>query len=703
MFLKVDFYQSKLNFMNYKNYKSVAAKAGQFITRAQFVLLPVIFLFFASVGLKTKKEQPVLGIRTVVLIEVNGLKFKDLNKNGKLDKYEDWRLPVSERVADLKSQMTLEEKVGMMLINTIGMGGSTGMGGMIQGTREGPVTSALSEQDVIRDRNFFTGAPLPEPVLYIAGTTKAINQFHMRHFILRANAPAKVLAEWSNNLQALAEKSRLGIPALVTSNPRNHVSIDRSAGVGLGETAFSKWPGELGLAAMRDLKLTREFAEIAAKEWSAVGIRKGYMYMADLATEPRWGRTEGTFGEDAGLAADIIREITLGFQGKKLGTNSVALTMKHFPGGGPQVDGQDPHFEWGQDQHYPGGMFDYHLKPFIAAIEAGTSAIMPYYAKPIGTEYEEIAFAYNKGIITDLLRGKLGFKGIINSDTGPIDMMPWGAESLSIHERYQKTVMAGVDLFSGISDPAKLLETVKMRLIPERRIDESVERLLTEKFELGIFENPYVDVEKAVQIAGNREFQEKANVAHRKSIVLLRNEKAVLPLKPKTKVYFEKYMVARNDSNAHIVVKPEQNNWNIEFVNSAEAADVVVLWLIPNTGGLFNSKKAEINIELSKNNIDVEYVNKTKAAKPTVVAINFSNPWIISEIDNGDLTTLLATFGTTPDALLDVISGKFNPKGKMPFAIPASREAVLKNKADVPGNLEPEGYAVFRFNDGISY
>jgi beta-glucosidase len=399
----------------------------------------------------------------------------------------------------------------------------------------------------------------------------------------------------------------------------------------------------------------------------------------------------------------MVRQITLGFQGEKLSPNSVALTMKHFPGGGPQVDGQDPHFDWGQDQHYPGGMFDFHLKPFIAAIEAGTSAIMPYYAKPINTEFEEVGFAYNKGAITDLLRGKLGFKGIINSDTGPIDMMPWGVENLTVPERYQKMVLAGVDLFSGISDPTKLLETIKMGLISEDRINESVSRLLKEKFELGIFENPFVDVEKAVSVTGNPEFQGKANLAHRKSVVLLRNDKSVLPLQPKTKVYFEKYMVSRGNNDPHIVVVPEQNNWDIEFVTSPQKADVVVLWLIPNTGGLFGSRGTEIEIELSKNNIDVEYVNKIKTQKPTVIGVNFSNPWVISEIDNEDLNSVLATFGTTTDAFLDVLTGKFNPTGKLPFSIPASREAVLNNKSDVPGYMEPEGYAVFSFNNGISY
>lgn len=646
-------------------------------------------------------EQAPLGRRSVALLDLDGFQFKDLNKNGKLDAYEDWRLEIELRVDDLLSQMTREEKVGFMLISTINMGG----GSMLPtpGAPAPKVTSDLSEAERIMDRNFFTRKPLDTPALFVSGTSKGVKERHLRHFILRANTDAKTIAVWSNKLQALTESTRLGIPALVASNPRNHVSIDHSSGIGLGETVFSKWPGELGLAAMRDLELTREFAESAAKEWTAVGIRKGYQYMADLATEPRWGRTEGTFGEDAALAANMIREITLGFQGETLSKQSVALTTKHFPGGGPQVDGQDPHFDWGKDQHYPGGMFEYHLQPFIAAIDAGTSAIMPYYAKPIGTDHEEVAFAYNKGVITDLLRGKLGFKGIINSDTGPIFMMPWGVEDLSIYERYQKAIDAGVDLFSGNADPSFLLETIGKGMVSEERIDESIRRLLREKFELGLFEDPYVDENAAETIVGNEAFQERADLALRKSIVLLRNDSSVLPLQAQTKVYFEKHMLARGTENLHTVVAPTENDWEVEFVNSPEEADVQVLWLIPQTGGLFASTGDEINIELSGNNIDVDYVNRLKAEKPTVLVVNFSNPWVIEEIDNEAASTLLATFGTTAEALMDVLSGKYPPTGKMPLSIPTSREGVKNNQSDVPGYQKTEGYALFKFGDGLSY
>jgi beta-glucosidase len=665
----------------------------------KLLLLLLSVLTFTST-FSQKTPQPKLGYRTAKILKKNNLEFKDLNQNGKIDKYEDWRLPIEKRVQDLVSKMTIEEKVGFMLISTSRLAGDFSFQ---QNAPKVEITSGFNEEDLIQSMNMFSKKPLPYPMLSAAGTTKGVTKNHLRHFILRANTSAKILAEWSNNLQALCENSRLGIPAIIASNPRNHITIDASIGLSVGTTVFSKWPGELGLAAMRDLKLTREFADIARQEWAAIGLRKGYQYMADLATEPRWQRIEGTFGEDANLVADMTREVVLGFQGTKLGEKSVALTTKHFPGGGPQVEGQDPHFDWGKDQHYPGNMFDYHLKPFQAAIDAGTSSIMPYYAKPIGTKYEEIAFAYNKAIIKDLLRTKMGFKGIINSDTGPIEMMPWGVENLTILERYQKAIDCGVDIFSGSADPTLLLETVKKGMVSEARINESVSRLLREKFALKLFENPYVDAAEAEKIVGNADFQKRGDLAMRKSIVLLRNQAKTLPIAPKTKVYFESYYDNGRTKTPFTVIKPANNPWNFEFVSTKEEADVVILWLTPNGGSLFNSTSAPIDISLSKNKIDVARVNEITSTKPTVVVINYTSPWMISEIDNGNLKTVLATFGTTTDAILDVVSGAFNPTGKMPFTTPISQKAILENQSDVPGFMKPKGYALFTFGDGIGY
>lgn len=666
------------------------------------VLVGVLSLLtFSNTLAQQKTVQPNLGSRNIEILRIQNLSFKDLNKNKKLDRYEDWRLPISDRIKDLVSQMTLEEKVGFMLISTTRMGGDNVFGGAPAAGPATPINDGFNEEDLVQTTNMFTRKPLGAPNMAAAGTTKGIRQLHLRHFILRANAAPEIMAKWSNNLQALCEDTRLGIPAIVASNPRNHVTTDASVGLSVGVTAFSKWPGELGLAAMRDFTLTRQFAEIASKEWRAVGLRKGYMYMADLATEPRWQRVEGTFGEDADLTSRMIQEIIVGFQGKKLGAQSVAMTTKHFPGGGPQLDGQDSHFDWGKFAHYPGGMFDYHVKPFKAAIAAGTSAIMPYYSAPKGKEFEEVGFSFNKAMIHDLLQGKLGFHGIINSDTGPIEMMPWGVENLSIAERYQKALNAGVDIFSGAADPSSLLETVKKGMISEERINQSVSKLLKEKFELGLFENPYVSVEEASQIIGNKASTDLANLALRKSIVLLRNDQQVLPIKKKTKVYFETYFNTGRNADIIKVAKPQYTD--VEFVSNKDEADVILLWLIPNGGGLFSSQGTKIDLRLSANRIDVNHVNELINSKPTIVAINYTNPWVIEEIDKGKTKSILATFGTTQEALLDIVTGKYNPSGKMPFTTPINMKAVEDNKSDVPGYMEGPNYGLFPFGHGLSY
>ncbi len=648
------------------------------------------------------KGQVELGYRSAKIITVDGKQFKDLNRNGQLDPYEDWRLSPEKRSLDLLSRMTLEEKAGYMLISSAALKNENSFGGGAAAT----VTSEFNEEDRLMVNNVFTKKPLPVPMLNIAGTTKGVTQFHLRHFIFRANASTRITAEWANRLQALCESDGLGIPAIIASNPRNHLTKDASVGLSVGNTSFSTWPGELGLSAMHDLKLVREFADIARQEWKAVGLRKGYMYMADLSTEPRWQRIEGTFGEDANWVASMITEVVLGFQGEKLGKNSVALTTKHFPGGGAGVGGQDPHFDWGKQEHFPGGMFENNLIPFKAAIKAGTSAIMPYYSIPLDTKYEKIAYAYNKQVIDDLLRKQLGFKGIINSDTGPIEMMPWGAENLSITERYQRTLEAGVNLYSGTADPGKLLETIRKGMVDMKRIDSSVYKLLYEKFVLGLFENPYVDVDAAEKIVGNKNFQQKADLALRKSIVLLRNEKNSLPIAPKTKVYFESYLPKRNAKPNNVII-PDKNPYGLEFVKTPEEADMVLLWISPGSKSLFESDGSPLYLSLSKNGIDVNYVNKLIAQKPVVLAINYTNPWVIDEVYNAstipDIKGVLATFNTTVDALLDVVSGRFRPTGKMPFTTPVSEAAVEKQLSDVPGNKKGIGYALFKFGEGLQY
>ena len=699
-------------------------------------VISLIVAVLVSCTGKEKKPQPVLGTRSVAIIEKRGLKFKDLNKNGKLDKYEDWRLTPEERSKDLLSKMSVEEKAGFMLINSLNMVGTRAAeasegklkasdlsegGGQTQGVGEGgfgqnrnrqgtPAGAPAGDRQGARQ-----GAPTGGNGERIAatgstggGTRKVVTEFHNRHFILRSNESTRITAEWANKLQELCESEPLGIPAIIASNPRNNITTNASLGTSVGTTVFSSWPGELGLSAMHDLPLTREFADISRQEWTAVGLRKGYMYMADLSTEPRWSRVNGTFGENAEWVAQMITQIVLGFQGDSLSPKSVALTTKHFPGGGSGKGGQDSHFEWGKAEIYPGGMFKNNLIPFQAAINAGTSSIMPYYSLPSGTEYEEVGFAFNKGVISDVLRTQMGFKGIINSDTGPLTGMPWGVENLTKKERYKKAIEAGVNIFSGESDPKMLIEIIDSLMIDISLIDNSVLRLLNEKFTLGLFENPYVDVNYAEKTVNNEKFQERAALALRKSIVLLRNEKEALPVKPKTKVYFESLQrnargPASEVPNVYLV---NDNKYDVEFVKTPAEADALILWLQPTGNSLFRSTGEPISLSLSKCGIDVAYVNKLTAKKPSVLVVNYTNPWVINEVYNEktkNIVGVLATFGTKADALLDVITGKFNPSGKMPFSTPISDLAVTNQKEDVPGYLEGEGYALFNYGEGLNF
>lgn len=670
-------------------------------------ILPILLLVVTihACGKKNSYEQPELGYRSAELIDVDGLQFKDLNKNGELDRYEDWRLTTEERSEDLLSKMSLEQKAGFMMINSLSMLGTRKAevsGGQYTASdlEEGQVTEERSEQG--NRPNFIGGMNT------VTSSSQMVKEFNNRHFILRSNESARIISEWNNKLQELCESEPLGIPAIITSNPRNHITSNASVGTALDATIFTAWPGELGLSATRDLSLIRDFAEFSRQEWHAAGIRKGYMYMADLATEPRWSRVNGTFGEDPEWVAEIIKEIVLGFQGEKLGTESIALTMKHFPGGGSGKGGQDSHFDWGKEQVFPGGRFYENLLPFRAAIDAGASAIMPYYSMPVGTEFEEVGYAFNKGALTDLLRGELGFKGIINTDTGPLTRMVWGVEDLSLSERYKKAIEAGSNIISGVSDPAALIEVVSSGMVEIDYIDNSVLLLLQEKFELGLFENPYADPDLAEKLVGGNTFKEKADLALRKSIVLLRNENNTLPLKPKTKVYFETFKAPGRgeQGNQRKVLLENDANYELEFVPSASEADLAIQWVIPSTS-LFNADGAPISISLSKSTIDVDPINEISANTPTILVVDYSNPWVINEVyndaDKGNIQGILATFGTTPEALLDVLTGKFNPQGRMPFSTPISDEAVANNLEDVPGYLEGDGYALFHYKEGLSY
>ncbi|MDX2040838.1 MAG: glycoside hydrolase family 3 N-terminal domain-containing protein [Acidobacteriota bacterium] len=655
-------------------------------------LLGVSLLLAGGVVSQTTTPQPVIGARVVNVMQINGLLFKDLNKNGKLDGYEDWRRSAEERVNDLVAQMTIEEKAGLMVGPSLPAG-----------------PNGTPSEQAVWGQNPFNPGPVQ---LTSPATTDALLRRHIRQFINRENLPARTMATWLNSVQQIAEGSRLGIPVVFVTNPRNQYGTQNVFGIQEAGGAFSQWPGPLGLAATRDIALIEEFARIAAQEYVAVGLRGAYHPTADVATEPRWNRFRETFGEDAKLTSEIITALIRGFQGEKLGPRSVALTTKHFPGAGPADDGLDAHFAYGKNQVYPGKNLEYHLQPWKAAIAAGTAMIMPYYAVPKGLTSEDLGMAYNKEIITDLLRNKLGYTGVVNSDTGISTGMPWGVESLSVKDRYKKAIEAGVDRIGGDATPELIVELVKSGGLTETRIDESARRILRVYFGLGLFESPYVNSDEAERTVRKKEFQDKADLAQRKSIVLLKNDKSILPLKKGVRMYVEGLDAAVAAQFGYV------------STTNPDDADVCIVRVSPTGGGGrgqgggrggfaggggrggagggrpsggFGGGGQPVDLTIPAARLTP--VRALMQKKPTIIVVQFDSPYVIPELAN-ESAGLLATFGVSDEALFDVLVGKFNPTGKLPFELPASMDAMREQLEDLPYDSK---VPLFKFGAGLSY
>lgn len=627
---------------------------------------------YISASRESNKNLSLLGSE-VKIISLNGFPFRDLNKNGALDVYEDKRQPVEVRVADLLRQMTLEEKAGTMFVNIL-------------------KTSSTGELAEIPEFGNLFSFTLPANSALIAGKK-------MNHFNLLQTPHTAALATWQNNVQRLAERSRLGIPITLATDPRSHFTLNEFASLLAGD--FSMWPEALGFAAIGDSVLMQKFGDIVRREYLAVGIRLALHPMADLATEPRWARINGTFGEDAKLASKLVYAYIKGFQGDSLSSTSVACMTKHFSGGGPQKEGLDPHFQFQKGQIYPGNNFRYHLIPFEAAFAARTAQIMPYYGVPMGQTSEDVGFAFNKEMITGLLREQYHFDGVVCSDWGLITdveniMISFPAKAhgvmhLSPEERMLKIINAGVDQFGGESLPEMLVKLVNEGKVSEDRINLSVRRILRDKFRLGLFENPYVDVDEAVRIVGNKDFAEAGLDAQRRSLVLLKNgdvkNAKVLPLNSSVKIYTEG--IDKKTASRYATV-----------VDNPEAADFSIIRL----DAPFEPREGFVESLFHHGDLDFKGEQKKKILdllekKPTIVSIYLDRPAVIPEIAEKS-AGLIANFGISDEGLLDVVFGKFKPSGKLPIELPSSMEAVRAQKEDVPYDSKDP---LFQFGFGLTY
>ncbi len=559
-------------------------------------------------------------------------------------------IAVEERVADLLGRMTLEEKVGLMFHAPIFM------------NADGTLLDDAEERIASR---------------------------HLNHFNIYFAPEARQHAEWHNRLQDLAKTTRLGIPVTISSDPRH--SVGENFAAAWSGSGFSQWPEPIGFGALRDEDAVLEFGDIARREYRAVGIHVALHPMADLATEPRWARIMHTFGEDGELAARLVAAYIRGFQGEELGSQSVACMTKHFPGGGPQLDGEDPHFAYGKDQVYPGGMFDYHLRVFEAAFDAGTAQIMPYYGRPLGTPLEEVGFGFNRDVVTGLLRDRYGFDGVVCTDWGLVTDSPlpdgtvfaakcWGVEELGVEDRLVKIIDAGCDQLGGEELPELLAELVREGRIAEERIDESARRLLRDKFRLGLFEDPYVDPDEAERTCGAASFRAAGERAQRRSAVVISND-GMLPLRDGARVYADGIAVA-------------------DSAGSAADADVAIVRrnapFEPRTNGMLESLFHAGDLDFKEPELS-ELLALARSV-PTVLVLHLERPAVIPELVEA-CAAIVAVFGSSDDAVLDVLFGRVRPEGRLPFELPSSMDAVRAQLPDVPGDsAEP----LFRAGHGLT-
>lgn len=730
------------------------------------------------------ENGPTLGYSPqsgVELLTVDGLKFKDLNKNGKLDKYEDWRLSVQERAEDLAKQMTVEQIAGLMLysghqaipVNEVGFASGTYDGKAFSQSDANPWDMSDAQKIFLKDDN-------------------------LRHVLLVGVKSSEVAAKWNNVMQAYVEGIGLGIPSNNSSDPRHSGQVTGStiaefnAGAG-GE--ISIWPDGLGMAATFEPELVKRFGHIAAREYRAIGITTALSPQIDLATEPRWYRSSMTFGESPELAVDMARAYVDGFQTSSgdaeiadgWGYHSVNAMAKHWPSGGPEEGGRDGHWAFGKFAVYPGNGFETHLKPFTEGafkLEGKTgmaSAIMPYYTISFNQAKDgtNLGNGFSKYIITDLLREKYHFDGVVCSDwsitkdegatPGDFKGKPWGVEAKTEDERHYIALMAGIDQFGGNNKMGPVINAYEMGVAEHgeefmrNRFEQSAVRLLKNIFRLGLFENPYLDVEESVKIVGNPEYMQEGYTAQLKSIVMLKNKENVMPLRERKTVYIPEIYTPQvknwwgfwSKPSLQTPVNPDLVSKYYDLTSDPEKADFAIVFVsgpyTNNDGGGYdkNDRKAggngyipitlqygtytatdarEHSLAAGDPVVDPEITNRSYKGKsvtasntmdlitiqttrevmgdkPVIVVVNVSRGMIFNEFEN-KVDGILVRFSTGEQAVLDIISGKYEPSGLLPMQMPISMSTVEKQYEDVPFDMEchkdTEGN-VYNFAFGLNW
>ncbi len=620
--------------------------------------------------------QPVLSNRRASAIDADGLRFRDLNRDGRLAPYEDWRLAPEVRARDLVTRMTLAEKAGTMMHGSI-----PGIGNVVGFSAEGYDIAAFQPD---------------------------ISERFVTSFITRLAVGPQRMAEENNKIQEIAETTRLGIPLTISTDPRHHFQF--VLGATNISTGYSLWPETLGFGALRDVKLMKRFGAVAAREYRATGIHQALSPQADLFTEPRWARGTGTFGSNPMVVRDLVQAYVEGFQGGPDGLthDGVLTVVKHWVAYGATPDGWDGHNYYGRYAKATDKSFAAHVKAFDGAFRVKVAGVMPTYSivqgvSVGGKKLEQVGAGFNAQLLQDKLRREKGFTGIVLSDwaitntcnsecmapTKPHGFdaiaMPWGVENLKELERFAKGINAGIDQFGGVTRSGIIVEAVTKGMVTEAQVDAAAIRILIPKFQMGLFENPYVDPAMAATIVGAADVNAKAHAAQAASQVLLKN-KGVFPLRAGTRVWVKDIDASAAEQRGLIVV------------SRAEEADVALVRLgtpseRPHPYHFFGSRQNEGRLDFRAGESGHDLVRDLSRKTKVAIALFADRPAVLGPV-NTMASAILVNFGVSDAALLDVVTGKLTAKGRLPFELPSSMAAVAAQDPALPDDSRKPLYRV---------
>ena len=701
-----------------------------------FYLEPVLF---------HNENGPTIGVTTCGVIVRDGLYFKDMDNDGILSPYEDWRNDDETRAADMVAHLPLRQQAGLVL-NTL-------WNTPLSMTREG---ARDAQGNIIPSRvfkRFDPAEPLPPSIL--PGVSMRVDDSDVLERKLAAGvyrgdmrAEAGMAAIYHNlgtqYVEYEACRGGVAIPYSLHTNPIN-----------IGYPDFLGF----GAAVMGDgnFDMVFQMADTDRKMMKACGLNIMYGPQVDVSTDPRWPRNSGTYGERPEITAGITRELIRGYQngGNGLNEGSVVLTVKHFPGDGPAENGFEPHLPIGQWRLYPteGSMEKYHLPPFQAAFDMKASSIMPDYSRICNdgrsvpqyyrgklTSTEAVPSTYSRELITDLARNVMGFEGYVNSDSGISTVQIYGVEHLTVPQRYAKAISAGTDVIGGNGDSENIVAAVEQGFLPKADLDRANYRRLLSLFKQKRVDNPYLDPDEADRV--RRENYEGAKQAAykacQKEVVLAKNHGGVLPMIRGKKVYVAVFSgenagavlaqmmgagVAGEDNDAKLKAQLEAllRTKGYEIADDPEDCDYAYLHVWPQQNNIvfmqrsmpvlelvegFMHEEREVNKSQKKTGKRIEIntlrgVGKIPALAETVHAHGgkviattvVCNPWILTPLEpyvdamTFQYTVSPVAMGNALGAQMDVLSGDFNPTGKMSLTMVSCPEVIAITEREIDGEL----------------